>query len=245
MILLLSLGCGTAPAPAPAPAPDAPVAPAPSPGAATSSVGAPPWNTPLFRERMHEHFALATDAVYGVILGDLPLVHERSRKLAALAPPPDMPAGWASYLDAMKVAADNASQSATLVDAAADVLTVGRTCANCHQTHRGPAPALEQIRASTGATEQSMDRHSYGAYLMWLGLFLPSPEVFRAGVDEMSHEAAIPAVADDLRPLEARAHELASAAGSAADDQDRAGAYADLLRLCADCHSRAGARISR
>jgi cytochrome c5 len=194
---------------------------------------------------MHQHFALATDAVYGVVLGDLDEVHDRSTRLAALPPPPELPEAWGSYLEAMTVAADNASRSTSIVDAAADVLTVGRTCANCHQTHSGPAPTLEQLRASTGATEQAMDRHSYGAYLMWLGLFLPSPPVFAAGVDEIRHEGAIPAVPEALKPLERRVHALAQAAGSAADDQERVGAFAELLRTCAECHAQAEARFPR
>ncbi|MEZ4235228.1 MAG: hypothetical protein R3F59_03500 [Myxococcota bacterium] len=194
---------------------------------------------------MHEHFALATDAVYGVVLGDLDLVHDRSRALAALAPPPDLPAGWQSYLDAMKVAADNSAQSPTIVDAAAEVLTVGRTCANCHKTHRGPAPTLEEVRASTFGGQQAMDQHSYGAYLMWLGLFLPSEEVFDAGTDAVAHEGAIPQVDPSLLPLEKQVHELAAAARAARDDQERSGALADLLRACATCHERAGARIAR
>jgi cytochrome c553 len=230
----------------PEPAPTLePVAVSPS---ATSAP--PPWNTPLFKDRMHTHFALATDAVYGVILGDLEVVHARSRELAALSPPPGIPEGWISYLEAMSVAADNSAQSASLVDAASDVLTIGRTCANCHQTLAssdggGPSPTLEQIRASTGATEQAMDRHSYGAYLMWLGLFLPSQTVFAAGVEELQHDNSIPTVAEELKPLEKKVHALARTAGAAPDDQERAGAFADLLRVCADCHTRAGARIAR
>jgi cytochrome c553 len=198
---------------------------------------------------MHEQFAYATDAVYGVILGDLELVHAKSQALAGLGAPPGLPEGWQSYLDAMHVAAGNTAIAPTIEEAAADVLTVGRTCANCHATHHGPTPTVDEVLGAHWTGSTPMQRHSAGVYLMWVGLFLPSKPVFDAGVAQLSHENTIwdliGEVPEAVRPLERQAHDLAARAGAAASEQERAGAFADLLRTCAGCHEQAGAKIPR
>ncbi|MEQ1505013.1 MAG: hypothetical protein ABMB14_22460, partial [Myxococcota bacterium] len=229
-----------APTPSPAPAEAAPPAPLPKLGAP------PPWDRVEVQDRMHEQFAFATDAVFGVILGDLDAVHQRSQRLAALPPPPDLPPAWHSYLDAMKVAADRGATTPDLEAAASDVITIGRTCANCHsQSHAGPTPTTDDVLGPGWPSEIAMHRHSYGTYLMWLGVVLPSDAVFRSGVEQLSHADAIPDVAPELVPLEAQVHALAAKAASATDPQVRVDAFADLLRSCAACHAAAGARIPR
>lgn len=230
------------PAPPPAPVAEPPPAPPPPP---TPAVGATPWNKTLFKDNMHERFAYATDAVYGVVLGDLALVHTKSQALAAVPAPAGLPAGWDTYLDALRTAADRGGETPTIEDAAADVLTIGRTCANCHVTHGGPRPSTEEVLGEGWAGEAAMHRHSYGTYLMWLGLLLPSPAVFDAGVEQLVHEGGMPAVPPALAPLEDRVHRLAASARAANDEQERVGLFADLLRTCAACHSEAGAQIPR
>lgn len=240
----------TTPSP-PAPAPDVPAAVDPQPSAspepdpAATAGGPSPWNKRAFQDAMHQRFAYGTDAVYGVILGDVDLVHAKSKALAALPPPTGLPEGWSSYLDALRVAAERGAETPTIVDAAADVVTIGRTCANCHVSHGGPHPTLDEVKSAGWSGDAAMLQHSYGAYLMWLGTLLPSEAVYSAGADEILRQGPLPSVPAELLPLEARVQVLATQAKTAVDAQERASVFADVLRVCADCHSRAGAAIPR
>lgn len=236
------LACSTPTPPAPPPEP-----PTPSPEQlgeqALKPKGELPWKRPPFQARMHEQFAFATDATWHVIRGDLEQVRAQGAGLLALEAPPDLPSGWRPAWEEMRAAAKKAAEAQDLKAASVAVVELGAACAGCHTAHPGPQASVEEVLGGGWSTPDAMQRHNWAAYVMWVGLVLPSDTVFVAGAEQLGHDTSLPAAAAGREGQEAETHDLARQAAGARDEAGRNAAFAGMLERCAACHQAAGITI--
>ncbi|MCO4748270.1 MAG: hypothetical protein KC912_25980 [Proteobacteria bacterium] len=210
-------------------APEAPVEAAPEP-------------TPDLESDMADHFGLAVAALSAVIEGDL----EGSKKAQAELRDLDtssMPEGFAPGMDRVKAAAAEGAEAAWLVDAAKSVAAVGQACGDCHAATGGGPDMTGAPPHPRWGPESEMMRHQWAASLMWLGLTAPSEASWQAGSDALSSDPLAPDVkvndTDISRysKLEEAVHAAATAARDTTDRDDAAAQYAEIIALCATCHS--------
>jgi mono/diheme cytochrome c family protein len=105
--------------------------------------------------------------------------------------------------------------------------------------------SVEEAVGGGWPNEEAMQHHQFAAYLMWLGVVLPSDPVFRAGAQQMEHVEKAPDVKPEVALLEQRVHDLAVEAAAATDEASRAAALGKYLHTCATCHTQTDAKIPR
>jgi cytochrome c553 len=188
---------------------------------------------PDLSREMNDHYIDALRLQMAIIGGDLDGAKRMGAILAQIAEPPGLPDPTvaAPHLAAVRAAGSQAAGAGSLADAATALGQLATACGGCHQaTGGGPKDEI----APPNSRETEMSLHLHGAYWLGYGLYAPSDAAWKSGLAAFAttSESAVNYGSPDS---ETRLHELAQAAGQVPVDQ-RAGAWANLLLTCAECH---------
>ena len=230
LLPLLLLGC---PAKTPPPAPIVKVAASPEPK--------PEWNSKV---HMAEHFTFASDALRGILDGNLTRVHAQAEELT-YHDTTEVPAEWTPLGEALVAESRKLQDADTPADAATQLMAVAAACAACHQAVKGPDVSLKALAADHALFgDTGMQRHEWAAFRMWMGVIVPDADLYSMGATGMtSTEGSLPAFPERVEPL----HEAVIAGGqralAAQTDAERRDALAALLPTCAACHTQLGVRL--
>lgn len=197
---------------------------------------------PAHRPGVMEHVRALDGAV---IHGDLARVRAAATWLADQAAPWTPPAGTAPLVGRVKDDAMAVAGSADAASAARATATLFSSCGACHQA-AGVAPTLPAATPpSRDGIVGRMTRHQMAADLMLEGLVAPSAAAWARGAGELRDAPLKPGdypVSDRIGALmaevERRLHAEAAESATAADTPNRTRAYATLLTVCAECHTR-------
>lgn len=196
----------------------------------------------VLQAEMSAHFEMAVTALTAVIEGDLEASKKAQAELRDLdttaTPWPHSP-----LMDNVKVAAAAGAEAEWILDAAKSVAAVGQACGDCHaETGGGPdlqsAPAMPKWDP-----ESEMARHQWAASMMWLGLTGPNQEFWNAGAtalssDPLAHDVKVNETdIAQYAKLEEAVHAAASSARDTTDRDEARAQYAEIIALCATCHS--------
>lgn len=196
-------------------------------------------------ERMIDHFGRAGQIQSSLIAGDLEGARRPARWVAeheSLADPGPEAVQWARSLQ--RAAADIAAASS--LDGAADATGhMVSACAGCHTAVGGPSfRTMGAAPAAGTSTGTHMVRHLWAMDRMWEALIGGSDEAWRAGAEALATQSpgedfsaggASAALAEALHEQARTAGQLSAAA--------RPAAYADMIKVCAGCHTLNGVGV--
>jgi len=192
------------------------------------------------RDRMHGRFTAAKATQLAIALGDLDRAHAEARRIA-MQDEPDLRPEWQPYIEDIRRAATQITESADLVTAAKTMAQLGRECARCHEATQAKITfAPEAKPTDTPKLGSQMASHQWAAARMWEGVIGSSNERWLTGARALAGarltitaESGELGIADDA----ARVKLLAQRAVKLGDPNDRATLYGELLATCAHCHA--------
>lgn len=201
---------------------------------------------PVWQPKVHmqDHFTFASDALRGILEGDLTRVHAQAEELT-YHDTEQVPEGWAPHVEALILESRKLQDAGTEAEAATQLMAVAAACAACHQASGGPDVGLKALLADhTQFGEGAMQRHEWAAFRMWIGVIVPDAEIYAMGASGMAlDEGGLPSFTDEVRPL----HDAVIAGGKraleATDEAERRAALAALLPTCAACHTKLGVTL--
>jgi cytochrome c553 len=193
-------------------------------------------------ERMIDHFGRAGQIQSSLIAGDLEGARRPARWVAEHESLEDPDAEAVQWARSLQQAASDVAHAASL-DGAADA--TGRmvaACAGCHASVGGPRFRTMGAVPSQGTTTGThMVRHLWAMDRMWEALIGGSDEAWRVGAEALAAQTpdedfdvggASAALAEALHEQARAARQLSPAA--------RPAAYADMVKVCAGCHTLNG-----
>ncbi|MCA9619725.1 MAG: hypothetical protein KC731_11950 [Myxococcales bacterium] len=223
--------------------------PAPAPPAQPSlahdpdHTEAPPPGS-LRAKLMRSHFEETVAIRHAVIAGDIRHAIKPAAALADLKGLETLPKLWQDGVQRLTAASRRISESADLQEVAAATADIARACGACHASVSGPKAKLTDPPPAGTTMKERMARHHWGTQRMWEGLFVPSEEAWKAGVDALGADVfpknevskgGVHAVSAASRFIS-----LVDKAKTAKTSQQRGDVYAQVLSTCAPCHSAMG-----
>lgn len=228
-----------------------------SPRNTTPETTPPPVNTPVAevpeaeenlkpsrsvwkpKAHMDQHFTFASDALFGLIQGDLSEVKAQAIDLTEHETA-EAPKEWAPRIDTMLAASRKLEDASTLEEAATDLMDVVKACADCHQAVVGPDVSLKGLVADhTLFGEGLMERHEWAVYRMWMGLIVPDADIHDMGATGLTQEkGTFPEFPSEVQPLQRAVIEGGYAGLAAKTDAERRANFASLVPTCANCHTQ-------
>jgi cytochrome c553 len=197
-------------------------------------------------EHMAEHFARVREVEQAVMRGDLEAAQTPARWIVEHQALTNLPEGSGQYLAEIRNAASGVASTDNIGNAAVATAAMVAACGSCHAAS-GATPPMPDVTAAPGAEGITghMRQHLQAAELMFEGLIAPSEELWRKGAEMLKASplegADLPEeLSDVVKTSEARAHEMAERAMSAADTGAKVAIYGDLIGGCASCHGLHG-----
>lgn len=197
---------------------------------------------------MHEHLTRITEIKTQIISGNLPGVHEPAIWLAEHESATGLPENFEPYVEQMRNHARQVVEAADLDTAAVAVSNMARTCGNCHLVNGiRIAFSYDRTPPDWSDTRTHMRRHLWAADRLWEGLIGPSDRAWGRGTDMLVDVPLSPINVMDgttgtfdaaaIDEIARRVHVLGGQGTNTRTPDARAALYADLLGLCARCHS--------
>lgn len=200
-------------------------------------------------EHMHEHLTRITAIKSAIIAGKLEDVREPATWLADHETAVGLPKDFESYIVKMKRYANQVIEAQDLTFAAVSVSNMAKTCGNCHLVNdvrlafgydRRPREDLSDVITH-------MQRHQWAADRLWEGLIGPSDAAWNRGTDMLldaplrpEDVADAPAINGKLSKIVRRIHALGGIGTETRTPDARSELYAEILGLCASCHTLLG-----
>lgn len=197
-----------------------------------------------------------------VIAGDIARARSTAEQLRTNLRLESFPPSLRPYADKLDVQARQASEAPDLQRAATAVAHAAKRCGDCHwHTRSGPRDFRVDVRLPTQGEESlrmRMVRHGVASDQLWLGLVVPSDEMWQKGGKTLASAPLSPPTFDEDPPppltpsiesTEAQhiiaeqvehLRDVSLAVRRARTHTDRADVYATYLAGCATCHARAG-----
>jgi cytochrome c553 len=200
---------------------------------------------------MHEHLTRITTIKASIIMDELDGVREPATWLAEHESVAGLPANYEPYVELMRMYARQVVAAPDLKSAADSVSKMARNCGNCHLTNAVELEFGFDTRPAEWAdTVTHMQRHQWAADRLWEGLIGPSDIAWNRGTDMLVDVPLHPADVMDastngtdtdvIDKIAHRVHLLGGQGTNVRTPDARSELYAELLGLCADCHSRVG-----
>lgn len=193
---------------------------------------------------MLSHYRSVLETQEAVIRSDLAAVGPLATGVGSEVAPPRMPAKSASYLDAMREAAQRTAAASDLKQAAEGTATLLATCGECHAASGVRPELIAPPTSGVGGVVGHMLNHEQAVELMLEGLVIPSRKSWEDGARGLKdgrlprHELpSDPQLSRTVVAAEDRVHTLGEMATRAANTTDRKFAYAQILTTCASCHA--------
>ncbi len=197
-------------------------------------------------DHMHEHLTRITMIKSAIVAGNLEGVDEPANWLAEHETVAGLPKEFESYVIQMKSHARRVVDAQNLVSAAESVSQMAKTCGNCHLVNevnlefgydRMPRMDIEDVVTH-------MQRHQWAMDRLWEGLIGPSDTAWYRGTDMLIDAPLLPSdvttAADDVAEISKiarRIHALGGIGTETKTPDARSELYAEILGLCASCHT--------
>jgi hypothetical protein len=198
---------------------------------------------------MHEHLTRISTIKSAIIAGKLENSREAASWLADHETAADLRAEFEPYIILMRSHARYVIEAEDLTSAAESVSEMAKTCGNCHLVNdvnlqfgydRRSREDLEDVIAH-------MQRHQWATDRLWEGLIGPSDAAWNRGADMLIDAPLLPSdvtsatdnVAEIAR-IARRIHALGGIGTETKTPDARSELYAELLGLCASCHTLLG-----
>jgi len=207
---------------------------------------APEENRSPVADHMHEHLTRITAIKSAIIAGKLEDVREPATWLADHETAVGLPKDFESYVMQMRRYANQVIEAQNLSFAAVAVSNMAKTCGNCHLVNdvrlafgydRRPREDLDDVVTH-------MQRHQWAADRLWEGLIGPSDAAWNRGTDMLIDAPLHPedvadatAVNGKLSNIVRRIHALGGIGTETRTPDARSELYAEILGLCASCHT--------
>lgn len=200
---------------------------------------------------MHDHLGRITTIKSFIIFGDLEKVREPATWLAEHESVFGLAENFGPSLKLMREFSRQVVEAPDLQTAAVAVSSIARSCGDCHlQNNVGLAFGYDSVPDDWADTISHMQRHQWGMDRLWEGLIGPSDVAWARGSDmlvdvPLKSSAVVGAATNnvDLAALDkitTRIHALGSRGADAKSQAQRSAMYAELLNLCAECHTKTG-----
>lgn len=193
---------------------------------------------------MKAHYRAVLSLQDSVIRGDLAEVGPAANALAGEATPPKLPAGAASYVEAMREAARRTARATSIEQAANGTASLLATCGDCHLAVGTRPAVIAPASSAVGGVVGHMLQHQQAIELMLEGLVVPSATTWQDGARGLKvaplRRRELPAdnrLTRQIATNEELVHRFADEAAAATDQSARITAYGQLLTTCASCHS--------
>ena len=200
-------------------------------------------------DHMHEHLTRISTIKSAIIAGKLEDVREPATWLADHETAAGLPAGFESYVIQMRSYARHVIEAQDLVSAAESVSNMAKTCGNCHLVNDvnlefgydgKPRKDLEDVVTH-------MQRHQWATDRLWEGLIGPSDIAWNRGTDMLIDAPLLPSDVTmamdniaEIGNIARRIHALGGIGTETKTPDARSELYAELLGLCASCHTLLG-----
>ncbi len=200
-------------------------------------------------DHMHEHLTRISTIKSAIVAGKLEEVREPATWLADHETAAGLPAEFESYVIQMRSYARHVIEAQDLASAAESVSNMAKTCGNCHLVNvvnlefgydRKPREDLEDVVTH-------MQRHQWATDRLWEGLIGPSDTAWNRGTDMLIDAPLLPSdvttATDDVAEigkLARRIHALGGIGTETKTPDARSDLYAEVLGLCASCHTLLG-----
>lgn len=200
-------------------------------------------------DHMHEHLTRISTIKSAIVAGRLEDVREPATWLADHETAAGLSAEFESYVIQMRSYARHVIEAQDLVSAAESVSNMAKTCGNCHLVNgvnlefgydRKPREDLEDVITH-------MQRHQWATDRLWEGLIGPSDSAWNRGTDMLIDAPLLPsdvttatARDEELSKIARRIHALGGIGTETKTPDARSELYAEVLGLCAGCHTLLG-----
>jgi cytochrome c553 len=189
---------------------------------------------------MHAHFAAIRDIQRALIVDDLETARTRAREVARM---PDR-TGSSDWDRSSRFLREQAQRLAAAPDAnqaRSSSTQMATYCADCHMFRADPDLFRPSpLPPDDGSVRAAMARHAWGAETMWLGVIAPSTDLWREGMSALTMSPRLTTHGErarDIAIFNARLAALASHTEDLGGQGDRARRLAEVLDVCAGCHS--------
>ena len=200
---------------------------------------------------MHEHLDRITTIKAQIVMSNLSGVREPATWLADHESVAGLPENFEPYVELMREYAHQVVDAPDLKSAAVSVSKMAKTCGNCHLVNEINLEfGYDQMPENRTDTISHMQRHQWAADRLWEGLIGPSDSAWNRGTDmlvdvplhpsDLMNELAEGEDAADIEVIARRIHVLGGQGTSARTPDTRSELYAEILGLCANCHTRLG-----
>jgi cytochrome c553 len=203
----------------------------------------------MIADHMHEHLTRISMIKSAIVAGNLEDVNEPATWLAEHETAAGLPKEFESYVIQMKSHARRVVEAQNLVSAAESVSQMAKTCGNCHLVNevnlefgydRMPRLDIEDVVTH-------MQRHQWAMDRLWEGLIGPSDTAWNRGTDMLIDAPLLPTdvttAADNVAEISniaRRIHALGGIGTETKTPDARSELYAEVLGLCARCHTLLG-----
>ena len=200
-------------------------------------------------DHMHGHLVQISMIKSAIVAGKLEDVREPATWLADHETATGLPAEFESYVIQMRSYARYVIEAQDLVSAAESVSEMAKTCGNCHLVNgvnlqfgydRRPREDIEDVVTH-------MQRHQWATDRLWDGLIGPSDTAWNRGADMLIDAPLLPsdvtAAMDDVAEISRIARRIHALGGIGTETKTpgaRSELYAEVLGLCARCHTLLG-----
>lgn len=197
-------------------------------------------------DHMHEHLTRISTIKAAIIAAKLEDVREPASWLAEHEAAEGLPAEFESYVIRMRSHARGVIEAQDLATAAESVSNMAKTCGNCHLVNgvdlefgfdRKPREDLDDVVTH-------MQRHQWAADRLWEGLIGPSDAAWNRGANMLIDAPLQPSDLitstdhdKELRKMARRVHALGGISTETKTPDARSELYAEVLGLCASCHT--------
>jgi hypothetical protein len=197
-------------------------------------------------DHMHGHLIQISMIKSAIVAGKLEDVDGPARWLADHETATGLPVEFESYVMQMKSYARQVIDAQDLASAAGSVSNMAKTCGNCHLVNdvnlefgydRKPREDVEDVVTH-------MQRHQWAMDRLWEGLIGPSDTAWNRGADMLIDAPLLPSdvtTATDkvveIGKIARRIHALGGIGTETTTPDARSELYAEVLRLCAGCHT--------
>ncbi len=203
-------------------------------------------DTSAVADHMHEHLTRITMIKSAIIAGKLEDVREPATWLADHETVAGLPTEFEPYVTQMRSYARQVIEAPDLDSAAESVSNMAITCGNCHLVNHVFLEFGYDDRPSEGLDDivTHMQRHQWAADRLWEGLIGPSDAAWNRGTDMLidaplrpTDVTAAAASNGEISKIVRRIHAVGGLGTETKTPDARSELYAEILGLCASCHT--------
>ncbi len=192
---------------------------------------------------MHRHFSDVREIHLALLRNDLRAARRWARRLANISAPGELP-GWEAYVARIRATASALTRTKSAPRARELLAQAANECGDCHEESADVSRFIWGGEPTDDGSPMSrMARHEWASESVWMGLVGRSDDRWHEGLDVMAEPPLLPEAFTSDRARHAGVERyarltaaLAARARRIDDDEQRAGAFAELLGACAGCH---------